>query len=73
MATVLVVDDVHRQGGYRVLDLRPETRVVYISGFAEALIADDGTALEPGRVVVAKSFTGAQPREAIAAELTAVR
>ncbi|GIE36553.1 hypothetical protein Ait01nite_095980 [Actinoplanes italicus] len=62
-----------RQLAHRVLELRPEARVVFISGFAEALLADDGTTLEPGRPVVAKPFTGAQLREAIAAELGAVR
>jgi two-component system cell cycle sensor histidine kinase/response regulator CckA len=54
---------------HRVLELRPETRVVFISGFADALLADDGTPLEPDRPVVAKPFTGAQLREVIAAQL----
>jgi two-component system cell cycle sensor histidine kinase/response regulator CckA len=58
-----------RQLAHRLLEMRPETRVVFISGFAEALIADDGTPLEPGRPVVAKPFTGAELREVIAMQL----
>ncbi|WP_433796087.1 ATP-binding response regulator [Actinoplanes sp. CA-252034] len=58
-----------RQLAHHLLGIRPETRVVFISGFAEALIAEDGTTLEPGRTIIAKPFTGAELREAIGAVL----
>ncbi|MEU8656469.1 hypothetical protein, partial [Actinoplanes philippinensis] len=54
-----------------LLGRHPEMKVVIISGIAEALIAEDGTSLEPGRTIIAKPFTGAELREAIGAALTA--
>jgi two-component system cell cycle sensor histidine kinase/response regulator CckA len=58
-----------RQLANHLLALRPQMKVVFVSGFAEALIAEDGTSLEPGRTIVAKPFTGAELREAIGAVL----
>ena len=46
-------------------------QVEFISIAHEALIAEDGTWLEPGRTIIAKPFTGAELREAIGAVLTA--
>ncbi|MEV4281824.1 hybrid sensor histidine kinase/response regulator [Actinoplanes xinjiangensis] len=58
-----------RQLAHHLLGVRPQLKVVFISGFAEALIAEDGTALEPGGRIIAKPFTGAELREAIGAAL----
>ncbi len=58
-----------RQLANHLLALRPQMKVIFISGFAEALIAEDGTSLEPGRTIIAKPFTGAELREAIGAVL----
>jgi two-component system cell cycle sensor histidine kinase/response regulator CckA len=60
-----------RQLAHQLLGMRPALKVVFISGFAEALIAEDGTSLEPDRTIIAKPFTGAELREAIAAMLVA--
>jgi CheY-like chemotaxis protein len=46
-----------RQLAHRFLAERPATRVIFISGYAEALIDDDGRSLEPGRAILAKPFT----------------
>ncbi|SFF74949.1 hypothetical protein SAMN05421541_12086 [Actinoplanes philippinensis] len=59
-----------RQLAHQLLGRRPEMKVVFISGFAEALIAEDGTSLEPARTIIAKPFTGVELREAISASLT---
>jgi CheY-like chemotaxis protein len=49
----------------RLLDVRPATRVLYMSGYAQPVLASQGT-LDPGVVLLEKPFTAA-------ALLTAVR
>ncbi|MFF5296153.1 ATP-binding response regulator [Paractinoplanes globisporus] len=49
-----------RQLAHRFLSDRPDTKVVFISGYAEALIDDQGRSLEPGRTILAKPFTSAE-------------
>jgi len=48
-----------RQLAHRFLAERPGTKVIFISGYAEALIDDDGRSLEPGRTILAKPFSSA--------------
>jgi CheY-like chemotaxis protein len=60
-----------RQLAHRFLSDRPDTRVVFISGYAEALIDDDGRALEPGRTILAKPFSSAELTATLRTVLTA--
>ncbi|MEU4164683.1 response regulator [Actinoplanes sp. NPDC026670] len=60
-----------RQLAHHLISARPQLKVIFISGFAEALIAEDGTALEPDGTIIAKPFTAAELREALSAVLTA--
>ncbi|BEL06833.1 hypothetical protein Q0Z83_050240 [Actinoplanes sichuanensis] len=59
-----------RQLAHHLISARPQLKVIFISGFAEALIAEDGTSLEPDRTIIAKPFTATDLREAISAALT---
>ena len=54
-----------RQLAQRFRALRPDTKVVYISGYAEALIDDEGRSLEPGATIVPKPFTSADLQRAL--------
>jgi len=49
-----------RQLAHRFLSDRPGAKVVFISGYAEALIDDEGRSLEPGRTILAKPFSSAE-------------
>jgi len=60
-----------RQLAHRFLSDRPETKVVFISGYAEALIDDDGRSLEPGRTILAKPFSSAELTAALKTVLAA--
>jgi CheY-like chemotaxis protein len=42
----------------RLLDVRPDTRVLYMSGYAQPVLASQGT-LDPGVVLLEKPFTAA--------------
>ncbi|WP_433291013.1 response regulator [Actinoplanes sp. CA-030573] len=59
-----------RQLAHRFLTMRPETKVIFISGYAEALIDDDGRSLEPGRTILAKPFSSAELTGALKSVLT---
>lgn len=59
-----------RQLAHRFLTTRPETKVIFISGYAEALIDDDGRSLEPGGTILAKPFSSAELTGALKAVLT---
>jgi PAS domain S-box-containing protein len=58
-----------RQLAHRFLTDRPETKVIFISGYAEALIDDEGRSLEPGRTILAKPFSSAELTGALKAVL----
>jgi two-component system cell cycle sensor histidine kinase/response regulator CckA len=58
-----------RQLAHRFLSDRPGTKVIFISGYAEALIDDDGRSLEPGRTILAKPFSSAELFAALKAVL----
>ena len=60
-----------RQLAHRFLSDRPETKVVFISGYAEALIDDTGRSLEPGRTILAKPFSSAELTAALKSVLAA--
>jgi len=60
-----------RQLAHRFLSDRPDTKVVFISGYAEALIDDAGRALEPGRTILAKPFSSAELTAALKTVLAA--
>jgi PAS domain S-box-containing protein len=60
-----------RQLAHRFLTDRPDTKVIFISGYAEALIDDEGRSLEPGRTILAKPFSSAALTEALSSALTA--
>ncbi|GAA2632283.1 ATP-binding response regulator [Paractinoplanes durhamensis] len=59
-----------RQLAHRFLSDRPDTKVIFISGYAEALIDDEGRSLEPGRMILAKPFSSADLTGALKAALT---
>jgi PAS domain S-box-containing protein len=54
-----------RQLAHRFLADRPGSRVIFISGYAEALIDDDGRSLEPGRTILPKPFSSAELTDAL--------
>jgi PAS domain S-box-containing protein len=54
-----------RQLAHRFLADRPGTPVLFISGYAEALIDDDGRSLEPGRTILPKPFSSAELTNAL--------
>ncbi len=58
-----------RQLAHRFLEVRPDAKVVFISGYAEALIDEQGRSLEPNGVVVGKPYSSGELREAIASVL----
>jgi PAS domain S-box-containing protein len=58
-----------RQLAHRLLAERPETAVVFISGYAEALIDEEGRSLEPGATILGKPFTSTQLHEALSVVL----
>jgi PAS domain S-box-containing protein len=60
-----------RQLAHQLLANRPDTGVVFISGYAEALIDDDGRSLEPGATILGKPFNSAQLQEALNVALAA--
>jgi CheY-like chemotaxis protein len=60
-----------RQLAHRFLSDRPGTKVVFISGYAEALIDDEGRSLEPGRTILAKPFSSAELTAALKTALAA--
>ena len=60
-----------RQLAHRFLTDRPDTKVVFISGYAEALIDDAGRSLEPGRTILAKPFSSTELISALKAALAA--
>jgi PAS domain S-box-containing protein len=60
-----------RQLAHRFLADRPGCRVIFISGYAEALIDDDGRSLEPGRTILPKPFSSADLTAALKATLAA--
>jgi CheY-like chemotaxis protein len=49
---------------------RPDTKVIFISGYAEALIDDEGRSLEPGRTILAKPFSSAELTAALKVALS---
>ena len=59
-----------RRLAHRFLARRPGARVVFISGYAEALIDDDGRSLEPGQIILAKPFSSADLTRTLRAVLT---
>jgi CheY-like chemotaxis protein len=60
-----------RQLANRFLTARPDSKVIFISGYAEALIDDEGRSLEPGRTILAKPFSSAELTGALKAVLAA--
>jgi CheY-like chemotaxis protein len=60
-----------RQLAHRFLAERPGSRVIFISGYAEALIDDDGRPLEPGRTILPKPFSSADLTDALQTTLAA--
>ncbi|GIF22168.1 PAS domain S-box-containing protein [Actinoplanes tereljensis] len=58
-----------RQLAHRFLTDRPDTKVIFISGYAEALIDENGRSLEPGRTILAKPFSSAELTGALKAAL----
>jgi hypothetical protein len=46
-----------RELAHQFLVDRPDTKVIFISGYAEALIDDEGRSLEPGRTILPKPFS----------------
>jgi DNA-binding response OmpR family regulator len=58
-----------RQLAHRFQSERPGTKVIFISGYAEALIDDAGRSLEPGRTILAKPFSSAELTAALKAAL----
>ncbi|GIM95002.1 ATP-binding response regulator [Paractinoplanes toevensis] len=58
-----------RQLAHRFLTDRPDTKVIFISGYAEALIDENGRSLEPGRTILAKPFSSAELIGALKAAL----
>ncbi|MFI5892055.1 response regulator [Actinoplanes sp. NPDC051513] len=58
-----------RQLAHKFLEDHPDTKVIFISGYAEALIDDNGRSLEPGRTVLAKPFSSAELTAALKAAL----
>jgi PAS domain S-box-containing protein len=60
-----------RQLAHRFLADHPNSRVIFISGYAEALIDDDGRSLEPGRTILAKPFSSADLTDALKVTLAA--
>ncbi|WP_433384549.1 ATP-binding response regulator [Actinoplanes sp. CA-142083] len=58
-----------RQLAHKFLGDHPDTKVIFISGYAEALIDDDGRSLEPGRTILAKPFSSAELTAALKAAL----
>jgi two-component system, cell cycle sensor histidine kinase and response regulator CckA len=48
----------------RLVDVRPETRVLYMSGYAQPVLASQGT-LEPGVALLEKPFTAADLLSAV--------
>lgn len=72
LTDVIMPDLDGRQLAHRFLSHRPDTKVIFISGYAEALIDDEGRPLEPNRRILSKPFTSSDLRLALAAELTGV-
>ena len=60
-----------RQLAHRLLAEHPETKVIFISGYAEALIDDQGRSLEPGRIILPKPFSSADLTNALKNTLAA--
>jgi PAS domain S-box-containing protein len=58
-----------RQLAHRFQTERPDTKIIFISGYAEALIDSEGRSLEPGRTILAKPFSSAQLTGALKAAL----
>ncbi|MEU4238247.1 response regulator [Actinoplanes sp. NPDC026619] len=58
-----------RQLAHRFQTERPDTKIIFISGYAEALIDNEGRSLEPGRTILAKPFSSAQLFGALKAAL----
>ncbi|MFC7274895.1 response regulator [Paractinoplanes rhizophilus] len=58
-----------RQLAHRFQEEYPDTKVIFISGYAEALIDDAGRSLEPGRTILAKPFSSAELTAALKAAL----
>jgi PAS domain S-box-containing protein len=61
-----------RQLAQRFLGLCPDAKVVFISGYAEALIDDQGRSLEPNGIVIGKPYSSGQLNEAIASAIAMV-
>ncbi|MET0425335.1 MAG: response regulator [Actinoplanes sp.] len=60
-----------RQLAHRFLDRHPDTKVIFISGYAEALIDDQGRSLEPDRTILPKPFSSADLNRALRETLAA--
>lgn len=60
-----------RQLAHRFLDRHPTTKVIFISGYAEALIDDQGRPLEPDRMILPKPFSSADLHRALRETLAA--
>ena len=61
-----------RQLAHRFLDQHPGTKVIFISGYAEALIDDQGRPLEPDRTILPKPFSSADLHRTLRQTLAAV-
>ena len=60
-----------RQLAHRFQTERPDTKIIFISGYAEALIDENGRSLEPGHTILAKPFSSAELTGALKSALAA--